>query len=96
MLTAREAALQTVLMAELHVIQQEARIERRRDLVRSLSKGGHETMLQDAHRLLAEMDGLLAQMNDSLARAEERLDRLSDPAEQGQVSQPPPPVRISL
>ena len=82
MLTAREAALQTVLMAELHVIQQEARIELQRDLIGSLSKGGHETMLQDAHRLLAEMDGLLAQMNDSLARAEERLDRLSDPAEQ--------------
>ena len=96
MLTAREAALQTVLMAELHVIQQEARIERQRDLIRSLSKGGHETMLQDAHRLLAEMEGLLAVMNDSLARAEERLDRLTDPAEPSPVTRLPPPIETSL
>jgi hypothetical protein len=68
-------------MAELHVIQQEARIERQEDLIRALSKDGHEGMLQEAHRLPAEMERLLAVMNDSLARAETRSERLTDPAE---------------
>jgi hypothetical protein len=40
MLTAREAALRTVLMAEQHVIEQEARIDRQRDLILSMSEGG--------------------------------------------------------
>jgi len=96
MLTAREAALRTVLIAEQHVVEQEARIDRQRDLILSLSKGGHDAMLQDAHQLLAEMEALLAEMNDSLARAEERLYRLTDTTEPGPVTDPPAPIRTTL
>jgi hypothetical protein len=83
-------------MAEQHVIQQEARIDRQQDLILSLSMGGHETMLREARQLLAQMEALLAEMNDSLVRAEERLDRLTDAAEQGPVPGPPAPIANRL
>jgi hypothetical protein len=96
MLTAREAALRTVLIAEQHVIEQEARIDRQRDLILSLSEGGHQSMLRDAHELLAKMEALLAEMNSSLARAEERLYRLIDATEPSPICVPPDPTGTSL
>jgi hypothetical protein len=96
MLTARQAAQRTALLAEQHVVEQEARIDRQRKLIVSLSNGEHERMLREAHRLLVAMELLLVQMNDSLTRAQERLDRLSGAAREGHAARPPAPTSISL
>jgi hypothetical protein len=67
------AAQQMALLAEQHIAQQEARVERQKELIAQLEKDGHEAMARDARRLLDEIIGLLVRMHDDLLRC--RLNR---------------------
>lgn len=60
-------------LADLHIAQQEDRIERQKRLITLLEVDGHTDMAVTARQVLTEMTILLAQMQDDLARAEERL-----------------------
>jgi hypothetical protein len=71
--TAREATERTIRLADLHLLQQEARIERQKQLIWSLEADGHAELARDARQLLGEMTLLLGRMQDELAQAEERL-----------------------
>jgi hypothetical protein len=73
MRTAREATERTIRLAELHLAQQEARIEQQKRLIWSLEADGHAEMARDARQLLGEMAILLGRMEDELAQAQERL-----------------------
>ena len=73
MRTAREATERTIQLAELHVAQQEERIERQKRLITSLEVDGHMEMADAARQLLTEMAILLACMQDDLGQAQERL-----------------------
>jgi hypothetical protein len=72
MRTAQEATERTIRLAELHLAQQEERIERQKRLVASLEADGHTEMAQKARQLLVDMTVLLANMDDDLAHAEAR------------------------
>ena len=71
--TAREATERAIRLAELHLAQQEARIERQRQLVWSLEADGHAALARDARRLLGEMTVLFGRMQEELMQAEARL-----------------------
>ncbi len=71
---AREAAERTPRLAEQHVVEQEARIQRQLSLIAELEKHGHTAMLKDAQRLLSEMTKLLATMHQDLQEAYKRVD----------------------
>lgn len=73
MRTASEATERTIQLAELHVAQQEERIERQKKLIASLEADGHAEMAQAARQLLTDMAILLANMDDDLTQAEARL-----------------------
>jgi hypothetical protein len=66
MRTAREATERTIRLAELHLVQQEVRIERQRELISLLDADGHVELARNARQLLAEMTILLDQMQDDL------------------------------
>jgi hypothetical protein len=72
MRTAQEATERTIRLAELHLAQQEERIERQRRLIASLEADGHIEMAQKARQLLMDMTVLLANMDEDLAQAEAR------------------------
>lgn len=72
MRTAQEATERTIRLAELHLAQQEERIERQRRLIASLEADGHIEMAQKARQLLTDMTVLLANMDEDLAQAEAR------------------------
>jgi hypothetical protein len=72
MRTAQEATERTIRIAELHLAQQEERIERQKRLIASLEADGHTEMAQTARQLLMDMTVLLANMDDDLAQAEAR------------------------
>lgn len=71
--TLREATERTIRLANLHLVQQESRIERQRRLIWSLEADGHVDMARDARQLLTEMTVLLGRMQDELTQAEARL-----------------------
>jgi hypothetical protein len=73
MRTAREVTERTIHLAELHIAQQEARMERQKKLIESLEADGHADMAEAARHLLSEMAVLLARMHDELAQAQGRL-----------------------
>jgi hypothetical protein len=73
MRTAREATERTIRLAELHLVQQEVRIERQRELISLLDADGHVELARNARQLLAEMTILLDQMQDDLTQAETRM-----------------------
>jgi predicted translin family RNA/ssDNA-binding protein len=73
MRTAREATERTIRLAELHVAQQEARVEQQKRLIATLEADGHTELANTAYQLLTEMTILLARMRDGLAHAEARL-----------------------
>ena len=73
MRTAREATERTIGLSELHIVQQEARIERQKQLIWSLEADGHLELAQNARQLLTEMKILLGRMQDDLSQAEKRL-----------------------
>jgi len=52
MRTTREATERTIRLAGLHLVQQEARIERQRQLIWSLEADGHVDLARDARQLL--------------------------------------------
>jgi hypothetical protein len=60
-------------LAELHVAQQEARIERQREMISSLEADGHLHLAQDARQILVEMTLLLGQMHDDWMLAQARM-----------------------
>jgi hypothetical protein len=60
-------------VAELHIAQQEARIEQQKALISSLEADDHAEMAQAARQLLREMTDLLARMHDELKDAQARL-----------------------
>jgi hypothetical protein len=62
-----------MLMAEQHVVEQEARIEQQKQLIFSLESEGHVDLARDARKLLDEMIMLLGQMQDDLSQAQGRL-----------------------
>jgi hypothetical protein len=72
MRTAKEAAEHTMRLAELHLAQQEERIERQKRLITSLEADDHTELAQAARQLLVDMAVLLATMDDDLAQAEAR------------------------
>jgi len=73
MRTEREATERTISLAELHLAQQEERIERQKKLIASLEADGHAELAQTARHLLSEMAVLHGQMYDDLKQAEARL-----------------------
>jgi hypothetical protein len=73
MRTAREATERTIRLAELHLVQQEVRIERQRELISLLDADGHVELARNARQLLAEMTILLDLMQDDLMQAETRM-----------------------
>jgi hypothetical protein len=72
MRTAKEAAEHTMRLAELHLAQQEERIERQKRLIASLEADDHTEMAQAARQLLMDMLVLLANMDDDFAEAKAR------------------------
>jgi hypothetical protein len=90
MRTAQEATERTIRIAELHLAQQEERIERQKRLIASLEADGHTEMAQAARQLLMDMLVLLANMDDDFAEAKARwiAQRATNAAEQ-----PPKSVR---
>jgi cytochrome P450 len=90
MRTAKEAAEHTMRLAELHLAQQEERIERQKKLIASLEADGHTEVAQAARQLLMDMFVLLANMDDDRAEAEARwmAQRVANATEQ-----PPKSVR---
>ena len=75
--TPQEATEHTIRVAKLHIVQQEARIERQTRLIGSLEADGHTETAREAHRLLAQMNSLLARMENDLSLAEKRLQELT-------------------
>jgi hypothetical protein len=71
---AREVAERTARLAEHHIVEQEARIERQVSLVAKLERDAHIAMLKEAQRLLSEMIVLLVKMHDDLRQSHERFD----------------------
>ena len=69
----RKATERTMRLAELHVAQQEARIERQRELISSLEADGHVYLARGARQLLVEMTILLGQMHDDWKLAQARM-----------------------
>jgi hypothetical protein len=57
----------------LHLVQQEVRIERQRELISSLDADGHVELARNARQLLGEMTILLDLMQDDLMQAETRM-----------------------
>lgn len=74
--TLQDATERTIRIAKLHIVQQEARIERQERLIASLEADGHIDMVREARQLLTEMNSLLARMQNDLALAEKRLQEL--------------------
>ena len=68
-----KATGRTMRLAELHVAQQEARIERQKELITSLEADGHVHLAQDARQILVDMTILLGQMHDDLMLAQARM-----------------------
>jgi hypothetical protein len=73
MRTTKEATERSIRLAELHLVQQQARIERQRQLIWSLEADGHVDLARDARQLLTEMTALLGRMQNELTQAEARL-----------------------
>ena len=69
----RKATERTMRLADLHVAQQEARIERQRELISSLEADGHVYLARDARQLLVEMTILLGRMHDDWMLAQARM-----------------------
>ena len=72
MTTPAEAAKNTVEIGKKHILDQQFRIVRQRELVAKLEHG-HPDVVADARRALTEMEQMLVQMEIDYATAHERL-----------------------
>jgi hypothetical protein len=73
MTTPAEAAKNTVEIGKKHILDQQFRIVRQRELVAKLERHGHPDVVADARRALTEMEQMLVQMEIDYATAHERL-----------------------
>ena len=64
-------------MAERHVEEGRRRIARQTDLIAQLAREGHDALLPEARRLLAEMQKIQAQFEQDLLVRREAAERLS-------------------
>ncbi len=72
-----EAAKNTVVVGKKHILDQQLRIGRQRELLAKLERDGHADLVAKALRLLAEMEQMLGTMEADYAAAQERLSRSS-------------------
>jgi hypothetical protein len=77
MRSAREAAQRTASVAERHILEKEARIERQILHIAELARDDHMLAVSDAKRLLSQTIVLLVKMKDDLRQTYERVDALS-------------------
>jgi hypothetical protein len=73
MTNAAEAAKHTVEISQKHVLEQQFRIEKQRELLAKLERGDQPDLVAEARRFLAEMEQALAEMKQHAAAAQERL-----------------------
>ena len=73
MTTPAEAAKHTIEISKKHILDQQFRIARHRELISKLEQDGHPKVLADARGMLVEMEQMLGQMEDDRVAAEERL-----------------------
>jgi hypothetical protein len=73
MTTSAEAAKHTAEIGKKHILDQQFRIARQRELVARLERNGHPDVVADARRALTEMEQMLVQMEVDYAEAQERL-----------------------
>ncbi len=72
-----EAAKNTVAVGKKHILDQQLRIGRQRELIAKLERDGHAELVAKALRLLAEMEQMLGTMEADYAAAQERLSQAS-------------------
>jgi hypothetical protein len=73
MTTSAEAAKHTAEIGKKHILDQQFRIVRQREMVANLERNGHPDVVADARRALTEMEQMLIQMEVDYAEAQERL-----------------------
>jgi hypothetical protein len=73
MTTLAQAAKYTVEIGKKHILNQQFRIVRQRELVAKLERNRHPDVVADARRALTEMEQMLVQMEVDYAAARERL-----------------------
>ena len=73
MTTPAEAAKNSIMIGRKHIIDQQLRIARQRELMAKLERDGHPDVVADARRALTEMEQMLVQMEVDYAAAQERL-----------------------
>lgn len=64
-------------MAERHVKEGRQRLARQAELIAQLAREGHDALLPEARRLLAEMQKIQAQFEQDLLVRREAAERLS-------------------
>jgi hypothetical protein len=62
----------TVEIGKKHILDQQLRIARQRELMAKLERDGHPDVVADARRALTEMEQMLVQMEVDYAEAQER------------------------
>jgi hypothetical protein len=73
MISRAEAANNKVQISKKHILDQQLRIARQRELMANLERDGHPDVVADARRALTEMEQMLVQMETDYAAAQERL-----------------------
>jgi hypothetical protein len=73
MTTSAEAAKHTAEIGKKHILDQQFRVVRQREMVANLERNGHPDVVADARRALTEMEQMLIQMEVDYAEAQERL-----------------------
>jgi hypothetical protein len=72
MISPAETAKNTIEIGKKHILDQQFRIVRQRELVTNLERNGHPDVVADARRALTEMEQMLVQMEVDYAEAKER------------------------
>jgi len=62
----------TVEIGKKHILDQQLRIGRQRELMAKLERDGHSDVVADARRALSEMEQMLVQMEVDYTEAQER------------------------
>lgn len=75
MTTSAEAAKHTVQIGKKHILDQQFRIVRQRELMAKLERDGHPDVVAAGRRVLTEMEQMLVQMEVDYAEAQGRLAR---------------------
>ncbi len=91
-----EAAKNTVAVGRKHILDQQLRIGRQRELIAKLERDGHADLVAKALRLLAEMEQMLGTMEADYAAAQERLSQASVDEPASRRSSATRPDRVGL